>query len=340
MKDDHASLRRVQVTGGSTYIVSLPKSWVKSMGLKPGDYVQIIPQPDNSLLLVPGREPSGKILEVTLEVSPEASPEEVARELIGCYLTGYDLIKMTFHGRVDEYKGYLKKVMRTKLIGLELVEESTNYMVLRCLLGYVDFPISDALNRMYLMTLSMCKDSLKALKSGERDLMRDIIQRDDEVDRLYLFCVRQLKAAAENVILMREVGLKNTRECLGYRLIVKSIERIADHAVRIAEQIPLIKLQYSDKVLQKISEMGELSFKIYEKAVQSLFNLNVKQANSAITQVEEVLKIENELVKDIFRARLDTETAIGLRLVIESLRRIAEYSADIAEIVINLAIRD
>ena len=41
----------------------------------------------------------------------------------------------------------------------------------------------------------------------------------------------------------------------------------------------------------------------------------------------------------IFESRLNTETAAGLRLIIESLRRIAEYSADIAEIVINLAIK-
>jgi len=48
-------LRRVQITGGSTYIVSLPKGWAESLGLKPGDYVQIVRQPDMSLLLIPGR---------------------------------------------------------------------------------------------------------------------------------------------------------------------------------------------------------------------------------------------------------------------------------------------
>ncbi|MDW8021747.1 MAG: phosphate uptake regulator PhoU [Nitrososphaerota archaeon] len=339
MRDSSAFLRRIQLTGGSTYIVSLPKIWAESMGLKPGDYVRVIPQPDRSLLLVPGREWAEKQLEAVLKVSPESSPEEVTRELIACYLAGYNVIRIMFAGRVDEYKSYLKKIMRTKLIGLESVEESTDYMVLRCLLGYVEFPISDTLNRMYLMALSMCRDALRALKERERGLMRDVIQRDDEVDRLYLFCVRQLKAAAENAILMREVGLKSTRECLGYRLIIKSMERIADHAVGIAEQISLIKLPNNSRIIDKILNMGELSLKIYENAVQSLLSSNIKQANNVITQVEGILKIENELVKNIFEGKFDTETAIGLRLVIESLRRIAEYSADIAEIAINLAIK-
>jgi len=143
----------------------------------------------------------------------------------------------------------------------------------------------------------------------------------------------------ENAILMRELGLKSTRECLGYRLIIKSIERVADHAVSIAEQIPLIKLPSDSKIIDKISKMGELALKIYENAILSLFRSNIKQANKVITEVGVISRIEKELVRMIFEARLDTETAIGLRLVIESLKRIAEYGADIAEIVINLAIK-
>lgn len=332
------SLRRVQVTGGSTYIVSLPKSWAESIGLKPGDYVQVIPQPDSSLLIVPRREREGS-LEASISATPESSPEEVARMLIAYYLAGYEAIRINFSGRVDEFKAYLKSIMRTKLIGLELVEESTAHMVVRCLLGYVDFPITDALNRMYAMTLSMCRDALKALRERDASLVNDVIQRDDEVDRLYLFCVRQLKAAVENALLMREVGLKSARECLGYRLIIKSIERIADHAARIASQAALPKSGEVGRVMDQISKMAEQVLKIYEGAMQSLFRSNVKQANTVIVEAGELARREKEIVKLIFESRLNTETATGLRLVLESLRRIAEYSADIAEIVINLAVK-
>jgi len=335
---NNTPLRRVQITGGSTYIVSLPKSWAESLNLKAGDYVRLIPQPDNSLLLIPrsGKESS---LEAVITASPISSPEEVARELIACYLAGYDTIKIELDGRVDEFKSYLKKVMRTKLIGLELVEESTNYMVVRSLIGYVDLPIVDALKRMNLITLSMCRDAIKALKTRDRSLMNDVIQRDDEVDRLYLFCVRQLKSAVENRILMREVGLRSARECLGYRLIIKSIERVADHAVRIASQISALKTRSGSRLIDKIAKMSEIVFTIYENAVQSLFNSDMKQANKVIVRVRGLEEIEKDLVKSIFESRVGVEAAIALRLVIESLRRMAEYAADIAEIVINLAIK-
>ena len=332
------SLRRVQLTGRSTYIVSLPKSWAELIKLKPGDYIQLIPQPDNSLLLIPRQrreEPS----EALIEASADDLPEEVARELIACYLAGYDTIRIVFRRRVDEFKSYLKNLMRTKLIGLESVEESADHMVIRCLMGHVDFPMKDALNRVHIMTLSMLKDALKALKERDLFLVNDIIQRDDEVDRLYLFCVRQLKAAVENAIIMREVGLKNPRECLGYRLIVKSVERIADHAASIASQIPLLKLRGEPQIIDEVIKLGEMVSEIYERAMDSVFKSDVKQANKLILDVEKLVKLESAILKRLFELRLNTEALIGLRMMIESIRRIAEYSADIAEIVINLAVK-
>lgn len=332
-------LRKVQLTGGSTYIISLPKEWASEVGIKPGDYVQVIPQPDQTLLLVPGEkveEPSEALIDA---VSAE-SPEEVVREFIACYLTGYNIIKLRFGKKVDEYKARLKDIMRNKLIGLETIEESTNQMVVRCFLGYMDFPIKDALKRIHSMTLSMCLDAIRSLKDHDKSLAKDVVQRDDEIDRLYLFVVRGLKLAVENRIIMKEIGLMSPRECLGYRLIVKSIERIADHAARIAGIILSLNLsKINSGLVKNISSIAEKSYAIYQDAVNSLYKLDIKQANDSIMNVKELVRMEGDLVEKIFKLRLDVETITGLRLILESLRRIAEYAADIAEIVINLAIK-
>ncbi|MEM3897476.1 MAG: AbrB/MazE/SpoVT family DNA-binding domain-containing protein, partial [Nitrososphaerota archaeon] len=84
-------LRKIQITGGSTYIVSLPKNWAESLGLKPGDYVQILMQPDMSLLLIPGGRRIDAPLEAFIDASSASSLGEVVREFISCYLAGYDI---------------------------------------------------------------------------------------------------------------------------------------------------------------------------------------------------------------------------------------------------------
>ncbi len=47
-------IRKVQLTGGSTYMVSLPKDWIELMGLRKGSNVEIIYSPnDYSLIIKP-----------------------------------------------------------------------------------------------------------------------------------------------------------------------------------------------------------------------------------------------------------------------------------------------
>jgi phosphate uptake regulator len=41
--------RKLQYTGGSSYIVSLPKKWIQELGLKQGDHVVILRQGDSTL---------------------------------------------------------------------------------------------------------------------------------------------------------------------------------------------------------------------------------------------------------------------------------------------------
>jgi AbrB family looped-hinge helix DNA binding protein len=332
----NVELRRVQITGGSTYIVSLPKDWAENLGLKPGDYIQIVRQPDMSLLLVPGSSRIDRPAEAFIDVSLAGSLGEVVREFISCYLAGYTVIKVKFGQRVDEYKAHLKAVMRGKLIGLETVEESTDCMVVRCLLGLVEFPVKDAISRMHSMVASMCLDALKALRLQGSSLAKDVVQRDDEVDRLYFFIVRGLKMAVENRILMKDMGM-SPRECLGYRIIVKSMERIADHAARIAKLSMSMNLANASNLISKVVGIAELSLKIYESSMESLFKMSSKQANAAIDEVEKFHELESKAVNEILSSRLDAKTLTGMRLTLESIRRIADYSADIAEIVMNLA---
>ena len=334
-----AQLRKVQLTGGSTYVVSLPKNWARSVGLKAGDHVKITPQSGTSLLISPREDIERKeeLSKVVIDDSAAETAEDVVRELISCYLVGYDIISLKLAKKATEYRSYIKDVMRRKLVGLELIEESTDYMTARCMLGHTEFPVKEALNRMHSMALAMHNDAITALKEGNIPLANEVEQRDDDVDRLYFFVVRQLKMAMENRVTMEEIGLTNARDCLGFRMIVKSIERIADHASRIAETIPKIELTNIDEIIDPISEISEISNDICRIAMKALHQLNVKKANQSITKIVEVNEMEKNILEQILQTKLNTKTIIGLRLILESIRRIGEYGTDIAEIVINLA---
>ena len=62
-------IRRVQMTGGSSFIITLPKEWVKKLNIGKNDPIGLIQQPDGSLLVTPKMDK-----EPTIEASQTPTP--------------------------------------------------------------------------------------------------------------------------------------------------------------------------------------------------------------------------------------------------------------------------
>jgi phosphate uptake regulator len=330
--------RKVQITGGSTYVVSLPKSWIKKVELKPKDQVALVQQPDMSLLLVPrGELKTKEVSEAFFDASQINRPEAIITEFIARYLVGYDIIRVRL--KDARSRGFLRNSIHQKLIGVEIIEENANEIIAQCLLGSVDLPLDKALRRMHILMTFMFKDAIEALGTNDQALAREIVRRDDEVDRLYFFIVRQLKAAVDNRLLVEEIGLSSPRDCLGYRLIVKSVERSADHAARIARVVLTLASSLDEKTMEGIIAISKLATEIQENSMKTLYKYDAELIHETMAKAKDVAKFEEDIIEQLLGLKIETRIIIGLRLVLESVRRIAEYGTDIAEIAINLHVK-
>jgi len=130
--------------------------------------------------------------------------------------------------------------------------------------------------------------------------------------------------------------LAKPQECLGYRLIAKSVERTADHATKIAENVLLLRKKLDENFKETIGRMSNLAISMFEDAMEALFKGDFDQAESVIEKIKQVVKLEKEAV--IASHNVGIQGTASLRLIIESVRRTAEYASDIAEIVLNLNI--
>jgi len=337
-KSKGGETRRVQLTGGSTLVVSLPSDWARSVGLKAKDEVFIVPQTDMSLLVVPGTREE-KIPEKIIDIGGGSDEEEILRAFIAYYIAGFDTIRLKFKAHVPDLRSKLKAHVRDKLIGVEIVEETTDAILAQCLHGHVDLPLKKALSRMAIIASSMQFDAVKSLSEGDPALAREIIDRDDEVDRFYHFITRQLNLAVHNRVMIQQIGLSTAQDCLNYRLIVKSIERIADHAAQIASSEILIeRRKIPVALIEHIQKLSKLSNEVYESSLRAVHGNSIKTANETIAKIKQVLKEEETATEELISSRLDNKAVISLRLALESLRRIAEYSVDICEIVVNMTV--
>ena len=159
---------------------------------------------------------------------------------------------------------------------------------------------------------------------------------DNEVDQIQSLRDKAAKSMAmQNPRISKEIGLASGKDCLGYRLVTKSVERTADHAVNIAENVLALKHKLNGDVLEKIENMSAVAIKMFDTAMESLFRQDYNSAETIIESIKEIGILEKEAVAS---AKMDLEDIASLRLIIESIRRTAEYSCDIAEIVLNLTV--
>src|SRR2546428_8676852 len=88
--------RKLQLTGGSTYVVSLPKRWVLDAGLKAGDTVFLETEGDGAVSVRPRPAAKVPMRRRLFEEKGEERPDHLLRKLTGAYNGGVSLIQIRF----------------------------------------------------------------------------------------------------------------------------------------------------------------------------------------------------------------------------------------------------
>ena len=330
--------RKLQITGGSTYILSLPKDWVTKNQLKKGSSMVLREEDDGSLSIMPSKlERKEKQDEAFIRVSSDENPDAVVRKSISAYLAGYNILRIKGQGQQtlpSKLRNHLKNFARNYLVGTEIVIDTPADLTLQVLLNYPELTVQSALSRMSIIASSMHKEAINCLRNLDYSAAKSVIETDREVNRFGLYIVRLLKLVVSNSREVKDIGLNSPRDCLGYRLIAKSVERTADHATKIAENLLLMKAPLNEDLYDRVSHMSSLAISMFESAMEALFKRDFNLAESVIEKISQVHKLEKEAV---FASKtLGIEEIVNLRLLIESVRRTAEYASDISEVVMNL----
>ncbi|MEM2985302.1 MAG: phosphate uptake regulator PhoU, partial [Candidatus Jordarchaeaceae archaeon] len=160
---------------------------------------------------------------------------------------------------------------------------------------------------------------VRIIRTGDRKEAQAIINRDDDVDRYNWLIQRMVHLILENPALARELNILPI-EGLHYSHITRYIERIADHAVAIAEQILA-----GGTINEDLSKFAEKANEVYNSLIDVFFNRNLKKAFEILEQRSN-LKRELRILEKEFPEN---------KIIIIHLERIIDYCSDIAETAID-----
>ncbi len=323
--------RKIQMTGGSSYIVSLPKWWVESSGLKKNDEINITPREDGSLLIFPRRAQNKIEKSKILVINESTSTALLFRSLVGSYMSGFGEMRIksnTFF--TPQIRREIIKFTKTA-IGIEIVEEKTDEIIIKDLIDPKEIPLFKGLKRMYEIANGMHRDTLESLFTGDLELIEDVVARDCELDRLYWLIAREYRMIG---VQGEDVNI-STSTAMHSFLLARYMERIGDHGVRIAKSVKhLIKENYNNRiVLNIINKGGNFALSIFRDAIESFFSKNLEKANNTIENSEKIVPVYKQILTHANNVR--GNIAISLAYIAESIRRTGEYSADMAEDTIN-----
>ena len=358
MAEKDLGYRKVQCTGRGSYIISLPKEWVQNIGLKRGSEIAFSVQTDSTLTLVPrkleqsDRAEEARLREYYVIADSKRSAESTYRMTKALYAIGADIIRIHFKDaeNAEKQKTELKNLARDTFLGSEIIEETPEELTFQILIRHSEFPIEKAVRRMAIVALSANRDAISTLKNKSPETFQSVVNARNDVDRLALYVVRQLKWGIERN-LFKELGFKTAKEFLLYRIAVNDIKNIGENAFNIVnsldtfqkmieDQTLFVKDTIDEEIYSQILKFNSIAHELFDESTRAMFKREYQNAEKIISKRKSLVRLENELITLMSSKKLDPNMAAILRLVLDSSRRIMDYAKNIAELTLNRTVED
>jgi Phosphate uptake regulator len=265
-------LRKLQKIG-NTYYIALPSKWIEEKKLKKGEEIQLIIREDGNILIHTNKTAEEKIANIKFD-------KYVDKKILSYYLLGYHVINIVSDKKFSEEERRLIVNFARNLIGIEIVEETMNSITLHNLINDTSINPVKILLRLNAITSTMYVEIIKGLQEEDKELIKQVIERDNEVDRLYFLMVRQIRSIVQNEAILNKLNLTYT-DCLDLRIAGLLLEKIGDECVRIANY--LLNYKVNKEVSQILRKIAEEIQEIQEKAIVRFLNKkNVEEIKERI----------------------------------------------------------
>jgi phosphate uptake regulator len=153
------------------------------------------------------------------------------------------------------------------------------------------------------------------------------------------FLFRLIRSAAINPSLANRLGV-DMLDCLDYQTLVSLVERVADRVNDIA--VSIVSLQENEvKVPKEVSdvlnEMAKAAFDNYDRAMDIFRSGSVEESETVMDQLEEIKRLTRMITPMPIGSDQNRDAMVPLYVIRDNLRRVGEYTADIAELTIDKA---
>jgi len=315
-------------------------NWAKKMDVKKGDIVFLSEENDGALRIAPEPSKAENTLVYVVNVDECDNTTILDRVIVGNYVLGRNMIRVESSRRLMREQIESIREVTQRLLGIGIIEESDKHLVLQCSIDPKNFPIETVVKRLYVITSIMFKESIDSLIDEDRELAKDAITREHEADTIYWLLSRLLASAQQSRVLSESIGIVDPMEIVEYNLIAWYLEMIGDRLNSVC--INLLKLESHKKetdseLIERLGQLAVVSFTMFDKAMKSIVDKDLKLASDAVDLYEAVQLEEEKLLTEFHST--NSELITRFNMIAWEFKIIAEHSSAIAEISIDNILR-
>jgi phosphate transport system protein len=179
--------------------------------------------------------------------------------------------------------------------------------------------------------LEAVRGAVRALAGRDRELAREVIAYDDEIDELFI----QIERSIQSMLALQTPVARDLRLLLAMLHMNLLLERTADGAVTVAKLTQLVADAEPDVALvDTLVEMGERAEEMFRVALEAFANRDLAGAESLVELDEAIDRANRRFVERLVDVMAEPELREwGLRMVVvaRTIERIGDRAVDIGE---------
>jgi phosphate uptake regulator len=323
-------VRKIQVTAGGTFMVTLPKEWVEQLDLKKGDLVST-ELDEGSLVITPTETKRvGHHHSRAIDIDELKDQRFLDLSITASYIQGNDVTRIfsSSNKMQPRHKQMIKQALEG-MMGVEVSEDYADHVELINLIDPAKFNLHDNIEKFSATSAAVLRDAVTALETGDMSLAQDAHSRGSESVKLYRLMMRLAFQAARSKKLREEMKLADISEVMVMTVATRELGRMAYYAMWIGQHVSDLGRKPGDDYISIVQRMAKATAEMQSLAVKALISKDIMSANSVFQK----MAIVRQLYESGYRLpmRYDEEDAYHLSLILRDIRGIAGYAVALAD---------
>jgi phosphate uptake regulator len=341
LRGEETMERKIMSLGKSSLVVSLPKEWMQLNELKKGDTITYNIQGDRALVFYPSALKKTGPKEITLNINQTEEELLITQKILGAFLNGYTGIMLTSEKIFTVPQTKAIRNMAQKLY-MRVMEADAKSVYIQSIMDESQASLEQAIQRMHLISRSMCEDAINAMKNSDTALAKSVYALDDDVDHFAFFILRILRNAAQDPRLAKDLHV-DPLDCMDHQMLVYRMEHASDYAADIASHLIMLngsKQKIPEDVLALMVTAGTEVVDLYVKAFAAFFSKDVTATVEIMKYEQRMEKLEVEIASKSFTgAPKPAELVCAICSIRDNIKRLSHCAISIAEITVNRAFK-